>query len=120
MNPSESNDPSPWPSGVGPASRAGPDAGAARLAAPTYPFSALVGQDLLKRALLLNAVCPALGGVLIAGDRGTAKTTAARGLAAVVPRLAVVPGCPFRCDPADVWIDCPHCRDATNLTAEEI
>src|SRR5215813_11400632 len=73
----------------------------------TYPFSALVGQDLLKRALLLNAVCPALGGVLIAGDRGTAKTTAARGLAAVLPRHAVVRGCPFRCDPADLWPDCP-------------
>ena len=85
-----------------------------------YPFPAVVGQDPLKQALLLNAVCPALGGVLIAGDRGTAKSTVARGLAAVLPRLAVVRGCPFRCDPAAPWPDCPHCAGATELTAEEV
>jgi magnesium chelatase subunit D len=85
---------------------------------PIYPFAAVVGQDRLKRALVLNAVCPALGGVLIAGDRGTAKTTAARGLAALLPPLTVVRGCPFRCDPAAVWPDCPHCRDARELTSD--
>ncbi|MBN9518253.1 VWA domain-containing protein [bacterium] len=85
-----------------------------------FPFTAVVGQDRLKHALVLTAVCPALGGVLAAGDRGTAKTTTARGLAALLPRLAVVRGCPFRCDPAAVWPDCPHCRDAAGLAAEEI
>ena len=58
-------------------SRAGGQAGS--LSHDGYPLAAVVGQDMLKRALLWNAVCPALGGVLIAGDRGTAKTTAARG-----------------------------------------
>lgn len=86
----------------------------------TYPFAAVVSNDRLKLALLLNAVCPALGGVLIAGDRGTAKTTAARGLAALLPRVRVVRGCPFRCDPAAIWADCPHCRDASELQSEEI
>src|SRR5262249_39361141 len=85
-----------------------------------YPFSAIVGQDLLRRALLLNAVCPALGGVLIAGDRGTAKTTAARGLAALLPRLAAVRGCPHPCDPAAVWPGCPHCRGTPDPPAEEV
>ncbi len=86
----------------------------------TFPFTAVVGQDRLKHALVLTAVCPALGGVLAAGDRGTAKTTTARGLAALLPRLAVVRGRPFRCDPAAVWPDCPHCRGAADLVAEEI
>jgi magnesium chelatase subunit D len=86
----------------------------------TYPFVAVVGQDQLKRALLMNAVCPALGGLLIAGDRGTAKTTAARALAALLPRLAVVASCPFRCDPAAVWPDCPHCRGSADLDTEEV
>ena len=86
----------------------------------TYPFCAVVGQDLLKRALLMNAVCPALGGVLIAGDRGTAKTTTARALAALLPALAVVPGCPFRCDPASIWPGCPHCRQLHQHESEAI
>lgn len=87
---------------------------------PVYPFTAVVGQDLLKRALLLNAVCPALGGVLIAGDRGTAKTTAARGLAALLPLLAAIHGCPYHCDPASLWPDCPHCRGVINRESMDI
>jgi magnesium chelatase subunit D len=86
----------------------------------TYPFCAVVGQDLLKRALLMNAVCPALGGVLIAGDRGTAKTTTARALAALLPALAIVPGCPFRCDPASIWPGCPHCRELKEQETDRI
>lgn len=85
-----------------------------------YPFTALVGQDLLRRALLLNAVCPALGGVLIAGERGTAKSTAARALAALLPRLTVVRGCPYHCDPAAPWADCPHCREGVPRESREV
>lgn len=77
---------------------------------PVYPFAALVGQDLLKLALILNAVNPRLGGVLIRGEKGTAKSTAARGLAELLPRLPVVAGCPFHCDPADPAEMCDDCR----------
>jgi len=77
-----------------------------------YPFAALVGQEQLKSALLLNAVYPGIGGVLIRGEKGTAKSTAARSLAALLPRLPIVEGCPFRCDPNVPWPDCPHCTTA--------
>jgi magnesium chelatase subunit D len=78
--------------------------------ARTFPFSALVGQDLMKRALLLNVVDPTLGGVLIKGERGTAKSTGVRALADLLPHIRVVENCPFRCDPdaPDEW--CPSCR----------
>lgn len=65
-----------------------------------YPFSAIVGQDDMKLALLAAAVDPSLGGVLVLGDRGTGKSTAVRGLAALLPAMTVVKGCRFRCDPA--------------------
>jgi magnesium chelatase subunit D len=74
-----------------------------------YPFGALVGQEPLKTALLLNAVYPAVGGVLVRGEKGTAKSTAARGLRALLPPLRVIEGCPFRCDPDEPWPECPHC-----------
>jgi len=74
-----------------------------------YPFSALVGQEQLKTALLLNAVYPAIGGVLVRGEKGTAKSTAARALRALLPPLRLVEGCPFRCDPDAPWPECPHC-----------
>ena len=77
-----------------------------------YPFAALVGQEPLKTALLLNAVYPGVGGVLIRGEKGTAKSTAARALAALLPPIRVIAGCPFRCDPASPWPECPHCRTA--------
>ncbi len=77
---------------------------------PVYPFAALVGQDLLKLALILNAVNPRLGGVLVRGEKGTAKSTAARGLAELLPLMPVVAGCPFHCDPHDPAAMCDDCR----------
>ncbi len=64
-----------------------------------YPFSAIVGQDRMKRALILNAISPSIGGVLIRGERGTAKSTAARALAAILPEIEVFEDDPFSCDP---------------------
>ena len=78
-----------------------------------YPFAALVGLDQLKTALLLNAVYPAIGGVLIRGDKGTAKSTAARALREILPCMHTVTGCPFHCDPRQPWPECPHCPAAT-------
>jgi len=75
-----------------------------------YPFAALVGQDTLKQALLLCAVNPTLGGVLLRGDKGTAKTTAVRGLSDVLPPILAVPGCPFNCEPGHPADLCPVCH----------
>ena len=63
------------------------------------PFTAIVGQETMKRALLLNAVNPGIGGVLIRGEKGTAKSTAVRALADVLPEIDAVRGCPYNCDP---------------------
>jgi len=78
---------------------------------PIYPFSAIVGQDRMKRALVLNAVDPRIGGVLIRGERGTAKSTAARALAALLPSVAVVSDCRFGCDPDRPTTWCTECRE---------
>ncbi|MEU6764225.1 putative cobaltochelatase [Streptomyces sp. NPDC046853] len=72
-----------------------------------YPFTALVGQDDLRLALLLNAVSPAVGGVLVRGEKGTAKSTAVRALSALLPQVPVVAGCRFSCDPAAPDPACP-------------
>ena len=64
-----------------------------------FPFTAIVGQDRMRRALILNAIYPQIGGVLIRGERGTAKSTAARALAAILPEIDVIEGDPFSCDP---------------------
>ncbi|MGW4736075.1 putative cobaltochelatase [Streptomyces shenzhenensis] len=72
-----------------------------------FPFTAVVGQDDLRLALLLNAVSPAVGGVLVRGEKGTAKSTAVRALSALLPEVAVVPGCRFSCDPAAPDPACP-------------
>ena len=103
-----------------------------------FPFSAIVGQERMKLALILNAINPGIGGVLIRGEKGTAKSTAARSLAALLPELEVVTGCPYSCDPASPFEDCskkeyqsllPHLKsidldliieehDETNLAGE--
>jgi Mg-chelatase subunit ChlI len=73
-----------------------------------YPFTAIVDQERLVEALLVNAVNPAVGGVLIEGPSGTGKSTAVRGLAELLPEIEVFADCPFSCDPAD---PCPACRE---------
>jgi magnesium chelatase subunit D len=80
-----------------------------------FPFSAVVGHDDLRLALLLNAVHPGVGGVLVRGEKGTAKSTAVRALAALLPEVAVVPGCRFACDPA---APDPECPDAPHAGAD--
>ena len=77
----------------------------------TYPFTALVGQERMTRALILNAINPLIGGVLIRGERGTAKSTAARALAALLPAIEVVEGCRFGCNPDRPDVYCDECRE---------
>ncbi|MER5886362.1 putative cobaltochelatase [Streptomyces sp. NPDC001941] len=72
-----------------------------------YPFTAVVGMDDMRLSLLLNAVSPAIGGVLVRGEKGTAKSTIMRGLAALLPDIDVVPGCRFACDPGAPDPRCP-------------
>jgi len=76
-----------------------------------YPFTAIVGQERMRRALVLNAVDPRIGGVLIRGERGTAKSTAARALAALLPEVGVVADCRFGCDPDQPASLCTECRE---------
>ncbi len=75
-----------------------------------FPFTAIVRQEKMKRALILNAINPGIGGVLIRGERGTAKSTAARALAALLPKIRVVADCPFNCDPDNPALMCDNCR----------
>lgn len=72
-----------------------------------FPFTAVVGQDDLRLALLLNAVSPAVGGVLVRGEKGTAKSTAVRALSALLPPVHVIPGCRFSCAPGSPDPACP-------------
>ncbi|MFZ5688609.1 MAG: putative cobaltochelatase [Bacillota bacterium] len=72
---------------------------------------AIIGQEKMKLALVLNAVNPRLGGVLVRGEKGTAKSTAVRALAALLPEIRVVAGCPCNCDPIDEAKLCPFCRE---------
>lgn len=75
-----------------------------------YPFAAIVGQETLRLGLLLVALNPRIGGILIRGEKGTAKSTLARGLATLLPDISVYPGCPFSCAPAE-QAQCPHCAE---------
>jgi magnesium chelatase subunit I len=79
---------------------------------PVYPFSAIVGQEELKLALLLCVVDPTIGGVMVMGHRGTAKSTAVRALASLLPPMRVVVGCPYNCDPVKPSQNCPFCSAA--------
>ena len=78
---------------------------------PVFPFTAIVGQEKMKMALILNAISPQIGGVLIRGERGTAKSTAARALAALLPEIEVVADCLFNCAPHQIETLCDDCRE---------
>jgi len=77
---------------------------------PVFPFSAIVGQDEMKLALLLVAIDPSIGGVMVFGDRGTGKSTAVRALAGLLPSMKVVAGCRYGCDPTANGARCDECR----------
>ncbi len=76
-----------------------------------FPFTAIVGQELMKKALIVNAIDPTIGGVLINGDKGTGKSTAVRALADLLPKIKVVEGCPFNCHPEDLRLMCKSCQE---------
>jgi magnesium chelatase subunit I len=79
--------------------------------AQAFPFSAIVGQDEMKTAILIAAIDPNMGGVLVLGDRGTGKSTAVLALAALLPKMKAVSGCRYGCDPADTQ----RCEDCARL-----
>jgi magnesium chelatase subunit I len=89
-----------------------------------YPFSAIVSQDEMKLALLIAATDQGIGGVMVFGDRGTGKSTAVRALAALLPSLKAMKGCPFHCDPESAPVDCgascPHLRANPGRNVETI
>ncbi len=86
------------------------DTGVLRMTQP-YPFTAIVGQDEMKRALVLTAIDPGIGGVLVFGDRGTGKSTAVRALAALLPNIQAVAGCPVN---SALEADVPAWAEATS------
>ena len=75
-----------------------------------FPFSAIVAQDEMKRALMIAAVDRSIGGVLLFGDRGTGKSTAIRALASLLPKMRAVPGCPYNADPECELHECGSCQ----------
>ncbi len=79
--------------------------------AQAFPFSAIVGQEEMKLAILIAATDPSVGGVLVFGDRGTGKSTAVRSLAALLPPMTVVAACPYHCDPAAPPSACGECPE---------
>jgi len=83
----------------------------------TYPFTAIVGQEEMKLALLLNLINPLLGGVLIRGEKGTAKSTAVRGLVDLLDQVEVISGCPYHCRINEGHL-CPECSQIKNPDAE--
>jgi magnesium chelatase subunit I len=82
---------------------------------PVFPFSAIVGQEEMKLAILIAAVDPGIGGVLVFGDRGTGKSTAVRALASLLPAMKVVSGCRYHCDPAGNGARCSECQERGKL-----
>lgn len=85
-----------------------------------FPFSAIAGQDELKRALVLTAVDPKIGGLIAFGDRGTGKSTAVRALAALLPPMKAVKDCAYHCDPASTEMLCSDCHSKKNPKSETI
>lgn len=80
-----------------------------------YPFTAIVGQEDMKKALILNIINPRLNGVLIRGEKGTAKSTAVRALTDIIPEREVIQNCSFSCDPKDHSFWCQDCRDKFSI-----
>jgi len=76
-----------------------------------FPFVSIVGQEDMKRALILNIIDPTIGGVLIKGEKGTAKSTTVRSLARILPEVDVVKDCRFNCDPNRPEVYCSECSD---------
>ena len=81
---------------------------------PRFPFTAIVGQSNMKLALLLNTINPKIGGVLVRGKKGTAKSTAVRSLAALLPEVTVLQGCPYSCPPEGRQGLCQWCQSGAN------
>ena len=75
-----------------------------------FPFTAIVAQDDMRLAMLIAAIDPAVGGVLVFGDRGSGKSTAVRGLSDLLPPMSAVVGCRYNCDPATPATSCEECR----------
>jgi magnesium chelatase subunit D len=75
-----------------------------------YPFTGIVGQNLMKLALILNAINPKINGVLIKGTKGTAKSTAVRALADLLPDIDVFSNCPYNCNPHNLKESCHDCQ----------
>lgn len=88
--------------------------------ATAFPFSAIVGQDEMKLALMIAAVDPKIGGVLAFGDRGSGKSTAVRALAALLPKMNANAGCPYHCDPADQAAQCADCRKVRKFKTHQV
>ncbi len=86
---------------------------------PNFPFVAVVGQERMKKALLLNLINPSIGGVLIRGEKGTAKSTLVRALAELMPQRPIVTDCPFGCIKGDVEHYCNNCKATDGALASE-
>jgi magnesium chelatase subunit I len=84
--------------------------------AVAFPFSAIVGQEEMKLAMLVTTIDPTIGGVLVFGDRGTGKSTAVRALAAILPKMKAVVGCPYACDPESRQAHCGFCAERKTST----
>ena len=82
-----------------------------------YPFSALVGQEKMKLALILVVINPALGGVLIRGEKGTAKSTAVRAMAELLPEQNIIFDCPYACEPGNKDFWCEDCKKKSDKTS---
>ncbi|MDP9089069.1 MAG: magnesium chelatase ATPase subunit I [Pseudomonadota bacterium] len=84
---------------------------------PVFPFTAIVAQDEMKLALIVSAIDPTIGGVLVFGDRGTGKSTAVRALAALLPPMAAIIGCRYACDPVLADSLCDECVERSKQGA---